>query len=240
MTVLQRMTQEAGSRTNYLILATFACGMVNFYYSATWILFICLPITQIDEKVQFIYTDVAEAFGASWLTALSVTFFFCTPIFFYQIMSFWNPAFFFTESFRTNLFGLYFFLLSFFIQYKFLTNWLTTLITFFLKFQLNYLNYPLLTLQPKILSYLNFVGYFYLSCQVLLMVFFIGFTCLPKLVAFTWKQHKNLVIFFCCLFVAFVLPPDLFLQILVTMQVLLCLEVSGFLVVLRNLYQEKQ
>ena len=85
MTVLQRMTQEAGSRTNYLILATFACGMVNFYYSATWILFICLPITQIDEKVQFIYTDVAEAFGASWLTALSLTFFFLyTDLFLFE------------------------------------------------------------------------------------------------------------------------------------------------------------
>ena len=240
MTVLRCITQEAGSRSNYLILAGAICGMVNFYYSATWILFICLPITQMDEKVQFMYTDVAEAFGASWLTTLSVTFFMCTPIFFYQMMSFWNPAFFFNESFRTNLFGVYFICLSFFIQYKFLTNWITTLIAFFLKFQLNYLNYPLLILQPKILSYLNFVGYFCLSCQMLLMTFFIGFICLPKFVVFTWKQHKNLVIFFFCLFVAFVLPPDLFLQILVTIQVLLILEVSGFLVVLRNLYQEKQ
>ena len=92
MTVLQRMTQEAGSRTNYLILATFACGMVNFYYSATWILFICLPITQIDEKVQFIYTDVAEAFGASWLTALSVTFFFLYTDFFLPNYEFLEPS----------------------------------------------------------------------------------------------------------------------------------------------------
>ena len=239
MTIFQIISKEAWWRIFYSLVAICSCTFFNLWKISSWVLLICLPITQLESKAQFIFTDISAAFGSACFLAFIVSLQFCAPILFYQGMSFFNPGLFKHESRKIFIVGVLFIGCNLIFNFNFLNFWVTYLLTFFLQFQFNAFGVPLLSFQAKIISYLQFLFNWCCGFQFLLLLGFSSFLISPIFLKNIWLNKKHVFYFLTCLFISFVLPPDGMLQFFLTTQILVFFDLLGFLLFLRILYQEK-
>ena len=239
MTIFQIISKEVWWRIFYSAIAICSCTFFNLCKIYSWVLLICLPVTQLDSKAQFIFTDISEAFGSAIFLALVVSFQFCSPILFYQVMSFCNPGLFRYESKKILIVGFLCIGLNFIFHFYFLVFWVQSLLNFFLKFQFNSFGYSLLNFQARIISYLHFIFNWCLGFQVLLFLVCLSFFISPIFFKNIWLNKKHVFFFFAILIISFVLPPDGMLQFLLTTQILFIFDLLGFFLFLQFLYQEK-
>lgn len=212
---------------------------VNLWYVSTWTTLLCLPMTQLDTKAHFIFTDVKEGFAAACFLAIVLSIQFWLPLFFYQTLSFLNPACFKHESFAYWFISCTFIGMTFFFYLSFLTSWVHSLLGFFLQFQFETLKYPLVTFQAKVLTYFQFVVSWCLSFQFFFVLLFLSLLRVPFFLKKLWFNQKHLVILSLALFLSLLLPPDGLLQMFVTVQLICLGDVFGFLLSVHLLYQDK-
>lgn len=239
MTIFQNISQELWLRSFYCAIGFTGALGVNLWHVSKWTTLLCLPITQLDTKAHFIFTDVKEGFAAACFLAMILSFQFSMPLFFYQTLSFLNPAYFKHESFAYFTIASTFTGVTLFFYYSFLTSWIHALLEFFLQFQFETLKYPLLTFQAKIFTYFQFVISWCLTFQIFLLLLFLSFLFLPYLLQNLWFDKKHLMILSLSLFLSLWLPPDGVFQLFVTGQLLCLVDVFGFLLSVYLLYQEK-
>lgn len=79
MTIFQIISKEAWWRIFYSLIALCSCTLFNLWKISSWVLLICLPITQLESQAQFIFTDISEAFGSACFLAFIVNLK-CLPI----------------------------------------------------------------------------------------------------------------------------------------------------------------
>jgi Sec-independent protein secretion pathway component TatC len=239
MNLFQKISKEMWSRFFYCCVGLLGCLGTNLWYISTWTTLLFLPITQLDQNAQFIFTEIQEAFGATVFLALFISVQMSLPLFLYQTLSFINPAYFKHESVQNVRVALVFVTMHCLFYVYFLTSWMHSLLTFFLQFQFENVQYSLLTFQAKILTYFQFIFQCCFSFQFLLLGAFLSFLVFPKLLQNIWFQYKHLIVFVTALVLSFILPPDGLLQCVVTVQLLCVIDIFGFFLCLYTTYQEK-
>lgn len=239
MTVFQKISQELWFRVFYCGLGFTGALGIHFWYISTWTTFLCLPISQLDTKAHFIFTDIKEGFAAACFLAIILSTQFSAPLFFYQTFSFLNPALFKHESFSYCMIAMTFIGVHVFFYVGFLTSWMHTLLGFFLQFQFETLKYPLVTFQAKVLTYFQFIVSWCISFQLFFILCFFSVLQFPHMVQKLWFNQKHFLIGSLSVALSLVLPPDGLLQLLVTGQLLCLADVLGFLLSVHLLYQEK-
>ena len=236
MTIFQTISKEALVKTYYYLLALALSTAVNFYFISSWALIFCFPVL---NQTQFIFTEVEEAFGAACLLAFYISFQMVFPVFCYEFITFFSPALFQKELKTLTTSALAFLGINGLVHAFMSQGFIQPLVNFFLQFQFEISQFPLLTFQAKIFSYISFVLSWYLCVQFLVFVCWLSFVVVPTQLQKFWVKKKSLVFFFSTLLVAFVIPPDGLVQCIFTASTLLVLDCFGFFLFLSLKYQEK-
>jgi Sec-independent protein secretion pathway component TatC len=239
MTIFQIISQEAWFKIYYCFFSFILCGMVNFYFISSWAIIFCLPMTELNPSAQFIFTEVDEAFGTACFMACYTSLQFCFPLFCYECITFCNPALFKTESVKFARLGFFFVLLNVYFHLYGLNILMQNLLSFFLQFQFKFYTYSILTFQAKIFAYVKFVVLWCLMFQSCLVICCLSFLACPKFLMKVWLHKKYFLFLMLALFVAFIIPPDAFIQFLITVSLFATLDLFGFLLFLSIAYQEK-
>jgi Sec-independent protein secretion pathway component TatC len=236
MTIFQTISKEALAKTYYYLLALALSTAVNFYFISSWALIFCSPVV---DQTQFIFTEVDEAFGAACLLAFYISFQMVFPVFCYEVITFFSPALFQKELKTLTTSVLAFLAINGVVHASISQGLIQPLVKFFLQFQFEIYQFPLVTFQAKIFSYITFVLSWYLLVQFLVFVCWLSFVVVPTQLQRFWVKKKSLVFFLSTLLVAFVIPPDGLVQCIFTASTLLVLDCFGFFLFLSLKYQEK-
>lgn len=196
-----------------------------------------------SSDMQFIYTDMGEAF----VTYMKVSFWFslytCLPIFFFHVWAFLLPGLYKDESrllcvflvisFSLATLGL---LVAYFILLPFAWQ-------FFFSFQLHdTVSLFHIQLQPKMNEYFLFVLriFFFLSLSFQFPLLFILLAYLNLLSSDWMLQQRNYACLFSLIIAAFLSPPDVGSQILLFFPLFFLYEISLFILKLLEEYNKQE
>ena len=176
-------------------------------------------------SLNFIFTDVEEAFSSQILVCLIFSLAINVPLFVYALLSFLVPSLYHYENKRwiSRLFVLFavwsYFLLN--LQNKIIPK----LAEFLLKFQITSSAFNVVA-ETKIYSYCVWACTIFIVTNLLFFCFYLLFFLISndkiKINAFT--QSRKWCRIFLLLISALIVPPDLFLQLGLTFFLILCFE----------------
>ena len=239
MSIFQFISKELLIKSYYLAGSFILCALVNFYSISSWVFIFCLPVLEVQQETQFIFTEVDEAFGTTCLLMIYISLQMLLPFFFYQSLTFCAPALFQKEINFAKKASCTFLAANFFAHLVILKSFMQTLVHFFLQFQFELFNLPLVNFQAKIFSYITFVLTWCFIVQVFLFISCLSLFFFPKTLENLWLKRKSLLFFCSILGVSFILPPDGVVQLICTASTIVFLDCFGFFLFLRLKYQGK-
>jgi sec-independent protein translocase protein TatC len=218
---------------NRLILIVFSFTLLNiiFYTYKEFFFYLLLNPTRLSTKcVYFISTDVTEIFYTYIYLIVSLNFYVLLYYVIYHFFYFFGPALFKSEfkivKFVCGL-SLFFFIVSVLISYFFgISNtWL-----FFLNFQNSSLFFKKkIYFEVSIKEYVKFcmdTFYYFFACFQAL-VLFISFYMFNRITIAFVKKFRKLHYFLCFIFSLLISPPDLFMQVVLCIFILMVYELCN-------------
>jgi len=239
MNILQTLSHEITIKYYYLIFASFTCFIVNIIHTSEYAIFLLLPIHKLDKNANIIFTNVSEAFSAALLLAFYFTLQFTLPYMGYLFFTFIKPALFDYESFSVKRILSFFMCASFIGQYLLFNTMVETFLNFFLKFHFKMDDLSFMNFEAKILPYFSFIFSLCLSFEAFLFFLLCILIQNKTFLKNCWVLQKHLIFLSTTCFLAFVFPPDFFIQAIFTACFLFFLDCFGFFFCVWWVYQEK-
>lgn len=212
-TTLYYHVKEFRLRAFYVIFSIFTTFLFCYFYRFECIYIFSKPFLTFQKN--FIFTDLTEAFSATYIICTIFAVFFTLPVVYYQIWCFSIPSFFFHERQKITrytwilffLYGTTNILIYFYIMPE--------IYKFFLYFELKSTTVTL-RLEPKIYSYILLTSRIYMlliSIFSIPLIIYCFFNKIKVILDFLSKNRKSINVFF-LLCAAFISPPDIFSQFL--------------------------
>lgn len=181
------------------------------------------------SSIRFIFTDVEEAFKSQLLISLIFSFASILPLLSYNLLSFFVPSFYFYESKRL-IYRLFFFIIalccfSINVQNKIIPE----LARFLLAFQINSSSFNVVA-ETKIYSYCNWVlTIFLITHSIFILIYLILFLITNEKIKIDYFiRGRRLCRVLLLLFSGLIAPPDLFIQLFLTLFFIFCFELFIF------------
>lgn len=213
------------------LLSFFFTFFASSIYSTTF-LSIILKSLSTKENARFIFTNISEAFQTNLNFSILFSFVILIPFIFYHGFCFFAPGFFKKER-RSSLHIFCLFLLFFFSGGFF--GWkiiLPIFWEFFSNFEFNSTHFSL-TFEPRISSTIQFIFFIILGNQLLfgmIYLYILIYIYYPELLVnlFFFGENRIFFYFFFFLLASLICPPEISIQILITLNFILLFECSIF------------
>ena len=217
--------KEIRVRIFYLIFSVFFTFFFCYLYRFECIYIFSKPFLKFQK--QFIFTDLTEAFSATYIICGIFTVLLIIPLLYYQIWCFIIPSLFLYER---NKFTVYTFILLFLYIFSNIVIYffiIPEIVNFFLYFQVKS-DYIDLRLEPRIYSYviLTFRIYLLFVCvfQIPFFIYFFFFRIIKTLKLLT--DNRKFILTFFLLVGAIICPPDIVSQLVIVFFFIIIFEVS--------------
>jgi Sec-independent protein secretion pathway component TatC len=221
-------------RIYYCILGLVAIFIISFYYIELIFLFEIFPFIKLSHK-KFIATHITELFDSVLQTCFSMVSINGFPLVTYHIFTFFISSWF---NYQITLMRYYLLFLSFSFFFSFsFTNifLLPKMFSFFTQWETVQKNVMVhVGLETRIFLYTQWINCTYNSisffCSLLLLfLFLILLFITPLKLYFFTKLYKKQILFAIILVLFILLPPDLWVQLLLVFSSFLLLELLFFM-----------
>nr|YP_004062237.1 SecY [Plocamiocolax pulvinata]ADR03253.1 SecY [Plocamiocolax pulvinata] len=227
---------ELNFRIIYIFISFIICISVSFLYFESILLLEIYPVIK-GLFGNFIIIHITEVFDIIYLSILSMSCFCIMPLFIYQFYCFFNIGWYFyqIQFVKKNLFiyNSFIIILLFFYYYSILPNTLFFFtqwsffkkISFFLNIEIDFNVFLYITWVLK-LRY-NFIV---LLLGILLLSVHLGLFYPVWLFYILIKFYRKQLFFLSVTIIYFIIPPDIFLQIILILFLIIIYEVIFFLI----------
>lgn len=220
---------ELRLRFTYLLLSYIFAFLVCYFYSLEIIYLFVRPLLTYHQN--FIFTDLTEAFYTTINMCALASLIVVLPYFFYQIWCFFIPSCFLSER-RLFTYIWYIIILLFILGISILYFiLLPQLYNFLINFEIKS-DWVNVQLQARIQSYVSLVWRFFFISSVLSQLPIICFLLykLQILSTYILPENRRFILFFCTILSAFLAPPDVYSQLLITFSLLFTFELMIWLI----------
>jgi Sec-independent protein secretion pathway component TatC len=221
------------------LMAFFFTILAFYIYSSSFLSILLKPLYN-KENLHFIFTNISEAFRTNLNISIILSFGILIPFVFYHIFCFFAPGF-YKKDRNEYLFifhsFFFFFLVGGFIGWKF---FFPMFWEFFYNFELDSLSFTL-KLEPRISSNIEFILFIILGSQCLFVLFFwyvlvlVYYPVILFKIFILYLDSKNgelvprsLLYFFFFLVASLISPPDIAIQLTVSLSFVFVFELCFF------------
>ena len=237
-------TKEIKKRFGYII-TSFLFSLSVCYYKSTQLVFLftssCYNKSSLEPKINFIFTDVREAFSATLLICVVFSLLSLSSFVIYSFVCFFLPCWFLYE--RSGKLLIVCASFSSFISY---TLWIHLFIIpkvcdFFFGFQVRDIDCFSLLVEPRIFSYVSWGVWFlvFASLVFALVCFLLFLITSGKIKLAFWSKNRKSRIFCSVLLAALVSPPELLAQLFLSLGLFVLSELIVFFAFLYGSFANK-
>lgn len=237
-------TKEIKKRFGYII-TSFLFSLSICYYKSTQLVFLftssCYNKSSLEPKINFIFTDVREAFSATLLICVVFSLLSLSSFVIYSFVCFFLPCWFLYE--RSGKLLIVCASFSSFISY---TLWIHLFIIpkvcdFFFGFQVRDIDCFSLLVEPRIFSYVSWGVWFlvFASLVFALVCFLLFLITSGKIKLAFWSKNRKSRIFCSVLLAALVSPPELLAQLFLSLGLFVLSELIVFFAFLYGSFANK-
>nr|AHX02468.1 SecY [Plocamium cartilagineum] len=227
---------EFNFRILYIIISFIICVIISFWYFKSILLLETYPVIK-GLFGKFIIIHITEIFDIIFLLVFSMSFFFCIPLFIYQIYCFFTSSWYFYQiQFAKNLLFFYYILIILIYSYYYYSILPNTLLFFTQWMFLQDTNYFLnMEITFHVFLYVNWVLTFRYNFIIFLLVIFLLCIHLILLYPILYfymiiKLYRKQLLFLSITIIYIIIPPDVILQIILILFLIIIYEVGFFLI----------